>query len=134
MERNSTWLPLRRAIVNRRWHYQRFEDKFSSGIPDLNIHIPGKGDVWIENKYAEVDGAARICIGLRREQYIWLRAAARAGRKCFLLARVGDLWLLWTDDRSWEIAKKPYSWLLMKSRAKKFDGPDQVLEYLVRAI
>lgn len=128
-ERSLVWTPLRREIAKRGLDVQRFEDKFTPGIPDLNVHIPGRGDVWIELKYANHSNP--IAIGLRREQYIWLRSAALAGRLCYLIARAGE-WYAWDDIKSWEMAKHPCSGILQRACCC-VHSPAEMIEYLIHA-
>ncbi len=109
-ESRLAWGPLKVELDKLGWHYQRLEDKLTPGIPDLNIHIPKRGDVWVELKCISLPLYpiiinTKICIGLRPEQYIWLRDAAKAGRKCCLVARIGPVWYIWNDAASWEMAK-----------------------------
>jgi hypothetical protein len=134
-ERRNSWSPIKAELDKLRWHYQRIEDKLSPGIPDLNIHIPrGTGDVWIELKH--VDEVPRyengnIDIGLRPEQFIWLRDAKKAGRNVVLIARVGKDWYSWRDVGAWELAKHPNPWNVLRRTASRFTDVNSLLLSLV---
>jgi hypothetical protein len=122
-ERRNSWPPIKIELDRRRWHYQRIEDKLTPGIPDLNIHVPGVGDVWMELKH--VDALPRyengnIDIGLRPEQFIWLRDAKKSGRNVLLTARVGRDWYCWRDVGAWELAKHPNPWNILRKTAHRF--------------
>ncbi len=127
-ESRLVWTPLKEQLVKRRWPHQRLEDKLTPGIPDVNLHVPDGPDVWVELKY--VVDAPVIEVGLRPEQFIWLRDGARAGRVCYLLARVEATWCLWADERSWELAKHPCQREAMMHRANRFHHPDEILSFL----
>jgi len=127
-ERRLVWAPLKRALDELHWHYQRIEDKLTPGIPDVNIHTP-RGDVWVELKYAKLLGAT-ITLGLRPEQYLWLRAGLQAGRRCYLLARVGCFWWIWNDLLSLERSKHNCCWSLLRRRARRFDTPGEAIKEL----
>lgn len=122
-ESSLVWTPIQKELKERRWNHQRIEDKTMPGIPDVNIHFPLIGDVWLELKY--VDGLPRnlvtgkVEIGLRPEQYIWLKEAREAGRNCFLVVRIGAGWYYWDDVSSWELAKHPASWQALARKAYK---------------
>lgn len=126
-EARLVWSPIKKELVKRHWHHQRFEDTLTPGIPDLNIKIPDGPEAWIELKYA--DEGYRVCLGLRREQFIWLRDAKRAGRSCYLLCRVGGEWFLWADEASWEAGKRIAEWDVLRASALGFETPGEILDY-----
>lgn len=79
---------------------QRIEDKFSAGIPDINTHVPGYGDWWIEAKALKEYPKRLVSfvqIGLRREQVIWLERRKRAGGQVLVLVRVGRIWAVFDN-------------------------------------
>lgn len=130
-EASLTWAPLQKELIKLNWHYQRLEDKLALGVPDLNIHIPNGPDVWLELKYANCPKdptLGSIEIGLRREQYIWLRNARRAGRICYLLARAGSSWHLWGQQEDWEAAKHPCPWFAIKRNSRMYLSPADLLK------
>lgn len=116
-----------------RWHYQRIEDKFTPGIPDLNVHIPVMGDFWIELKYVDirrVDAGRQVNVGLRREQFIWLRDAKLAGRNVYLVARAGMAWYVWDTIEAWKLAKDSIEWPLIRRLGLVFPSAVAVLWHL----
>lgn len=130
-EKTTVWHPLKKEFDRLHWHYQRLENQaVAPGVPDVNVHIPDNGDVWIEMKHVEIFPAleASINLGLRREQYIWLRAAKEAGRSCYLLARIGapgvrypePNWWLWEDPEAWALARYSCSWEHIKTLGQGF--------------
>ncbi len=132
-ERRNSWPRLKAELDKRRWHYQRIEDKLTPGIPDLNIHVPGQGDVWIELKYLDTlprTDNNKVTIGLSREQFIWLRDASQAGRTVWLMARIGRDWYGWKDVDSWNLAKHPNPWVDLKRKVYKFVDIDSFLQLL----
>lgn len=121
-ESSIVWAGLKKELDQRRWAYQRIESKVCLGIPDVNIHVPGRGDVWVELKYVARAGrspSSLVDVGLRIEQYNWMKENQLAGRKVYLVAKVGDLWYLWCNANSWEMAKRPSPWKLLESPAHK---------------
>jgi hypothetical protein len=86
-----------------RGHWQRLEDAFAVGLPDVNVHVPGYGDLWIEVKNVTEDRLPKrrstpVRPGLRPEQVIWLHKAQDAGRIVCVLIRVPGLWLWFVKD------------------------------------
>lgn len=72
-------------------HWQRFEDKFGHGIPDLNICVDGR-EVWIELKQLDrlpVRDTTRVRVGLRSDQALWLRRRIKSGGRAFVVAKIG---------------------------------------------
>ncbi len=134
-EKRNVWPKVKTELDKLRWHYQRIEDKFTPGIPDVNIHVPRFGDVWVELKYVEKlprDERHNIEIGLRPEQYIWLRDAKKAGRHVHLLAKVGMGWYVWSDAGAWELAKRPSPWNELRSKAMQFDNVESAVSFVSR--
>ncbi len=129
-ESSLVWTPIAGEIKKRGWHAQRFEDKAAVGIPDVNIHIPNFGDVWLELKYVDTPAPSSkvIDIGLRREQYIWLKEGKEAGRDCRLVARIGDMWYFWRDTKSWELCKRSNPLAEVMRRAIPVNGPQNLLD------
>jgi hypothetical protein len=124
-EANSTWKPLRTALVAVRWHFQRLEDAITRGIPDVNIHLPGGPDWWLELK-CTVSGP----VTLRPEQYVWLLKASAAGRKVGVLVRYGPRWYLFTSPARWKALRAGEHVDKTKARPWVGNGPSSVLEYL----
>lgn len=72
-------------------HWQRFEDKFGHGIPDLNLAVEGH-EIWIELKQLDrlpVRSSTKVRLDLRRDQALWLKRRIKAGGKAFVVAKVG---------------------------------------------
>lgn len=138
-ESTSVWSKFKIELDKRHWDYQRIEDKHHPGIPDVNIHIPGTGDVWIEMKYVEVLTTLSINpsinLTLRPEQYIWLLQGARAGRKVCLLARIATIaevpeWWVWFDAGAWALARRSTKWLDLQATGVNLNSPAEVLDRL----
>ena len=73
-------------------HVQRFEDRFHSGIADMNVCFPAIGEWWVEAKHMKGLPKLKntpIRVTLRREQVLWLNARKRAGGRCMVLVRIG---------------------------------------------
>jgi hypothetical protein len=82
-------------------HWQRLEDGSSLGIPDINFCWQGV-ECWIEAKQMDLEKlpkreATPVRIGLRPEQSLWLEERKRAGGHAYVLAKIGQEWLLWDD-------------------------------------
>jgi hypothetical protein len=73
-------------------HVQRLEDKFSVGIPDINLCCAGE-EYWFEAKFIE-DWPKRLTTGvkipLRPEQTLWARLGAKAGRRVKCITRIAS--------------------------------------------
>jgi hypothetical protein len=82
-----------------RAHVQRLEDKFSVGIPDMNICY-AYGERWIEAKWI-ADWPKRESTGVRVpfkiEQPLWAKQRFEAGGDVRVLLRVGSKY--WTCHR-----------------------------------
>ena len=106
MSEQNAWKQLKKELDLRRWAHDRIENRAGMGTPDVNIHVPSVGDVWAELKFvARLERNGKIDLGLRREQYNWLCAAQRAGRRVKLVARVGVNWYEWATEPGWLVAK-----------------------------
>jgi hypothetical protein len=94
---------LRKTFVDRYGaHVQRFEDKMTAGIPDMNVKVPGCHELWLEGKYLK-DFPKRettpVKCGLRPDQALWLNERAHRGGAAFCWVRVRDeRWYLFSDD------------------------------------
>lgn len=132
-ENTLVWAPLRNELIKlgSAVHYQRFEDKLTPGIPDLNIKFRNGLEAWVELKYVVAPAPSNIVnIGLRREQYIWMREGKLAGRLCYLLARIGSIWYLWSDEFSWNLAKHPCLYREVAQRGVSYPHPSECLQYI----
>ncbi len=148
-ESKLVWGPLKQALdrtamlnSGSAWAYDRLESRVGLGIPDANVHVPNSQDVWIELKYATLPAAdgRTIRVGLEAEQYIWMRQAARKGRRCLLLARVSPTragerirelaWRVWTEEKDWELAKHPAPMYVMMANSEGFRSPEEFLLWL----
>lgn len=132
-ESSKTWIPLKKELdkCGYKGCYDRFENNI--GRPDLVIYVEKqKRDIWIELKYCDAVESmdSEIDIGLRKEQFIWMRNAYSVGRSVILLARVGDLWCIWNDVDSWEMAKKSSSWSRLYRKALHSTHPRAVVDLL----
>lgn len=128
-EKLKTWIPLRRALVDRGWHYQRLEDKNTPGIPDLNIHVPQCGDWWLEMKHIP-KFTINIKVGLRKEQYIWMYRASKAGRNIGLVVRIADMWLLITDPEMLKFCTEMTTKQILMTNSYQFHKPEHLLDFL----
>lgn len=81
-------------------HWQRFEDKFQAGIPDINICYQGV-ETWVEAKHIKALPKwphTPIKVEIRKEQVIWLNNRKRAGGRVLVLVRIGrEEWVAFND-------------------------------------
>lgn len=109
-----------------RWHAQRHEDKYSSGIPDVSYAVQGT-DGWIELKAASrPKRGGKISTGVSIEQSLWLTLRGREGNgKCFVLLRLDEEHFLfpWSVSRSL-VEKQDYEDLCALSVARWGKGVD----------
>jgi hypothetical protein len=132
MSRDGSLRTLLRTHLPDSWHVQAIETGgVGAGVPDLNVCIPGVGEVWIELKHTETRNA-----GLRPHQVSWISRRARAGGRVWIAVRYqhdggprrGDpcdeLWLisgaqvlqLHRDGLSTELA-----WLVTQGGPRRWD-------------
>lgn len=130
-ESSLVWNPLKKELDKLGLDYCRLEDKSSPGIPDLNIHSTNFNcDLWVEMKYLiePKNLNSMVRIGLRKEQYIWLRRALHHGRSVFLLARIGTRWFLWTDEVSFLMARDSVAWKDIFKKARIYSNPADLVK------
>jgi hypothetical protein len=90
-----------------RWHCQRHEDKYSTGIPDVSFGIQKRSEGWIElkwlNRLPEFNGKPWDFKydHFTSDQRNWLEMRTRhGGGRVFLLCRFGaDLTCVWNWNR-----------------------------------
>ncbi len=115
-ESRLVWAPIKRQFDARGWHSTRIENSTMPGTPDVNVYIP-PFDVWLELKFVR---NIQEKIGLRKEQFLWLRQAKNSGRFCYVVARLMDQpenLYIWDKVEDWERLKsEPVSNLLDKSK------------------
>ena len=74
-------------------HIQSHEDKYTSGIPDLDYCLTGVAG-WIELKIIQewpVKSGTKLNTALRHltnDQMNWMKQRSKAGGKCFVLLKV----------------------------------------------
>jgi len=73
------------------WHTQKFEDKYSVGIPDVNVCKDGM-EAWIELKVADFPSrmGSLIHTHMRDYQKSWNLNRLLAGGHCYLLVGIGN--------------------------------------------
>lgn len=124
-ERSSVWHPLQTELKRRAWHSQRFEDKAQLGLPDVNIHVPGHGDLWAEMKFVRKLPARAntpVQVGLRKGQCVWLTKAIQAGRVAGVLAKVAGKFYWWTAVEDLPLLRDGENWAVLQQRARCFDS------------
>lgn len=136
-ESSLVYGPIRKELNRLKWPFDRIESPIEPGIPDLNIGMPGKPDWWLELKYVDAGALVsspeerwRIDVGLRREQFVWLRQAVRRGRSCGVVLRLGDNWYLFTSIEAWEMMKSASPWSALQAYALQFKTAGALLQYL----
>ena len=132
-EATKTWAPIKKALDA--GGYKRCYDRLerNPGIPYLVLYVAKqKRDVWVEMKYADYpEETGVIDLGLRKEQFIWMRNAYEIGRSVILLARVGKWWYIWNNVQAWELAKYTCSWAQLKSlHDVQNDDPQEIVKVL----
>lgn len=136
-ESSQAWAPLKKEFDERALCYTRIENRADPGTPDVNVHIPNKGDVWIELKYVPeipAELSSTISVGLRREQYVWLWKASRAGRRCYVIARIGPHYSLWDSLEVWEQLKRPCMWEYLVHNGLMFASASRVVTFLINGL
>ena len=140
------WDPIKKELDRLGWHYQRFEDKLSPGIPDLNICIPamcricGSQEWWLELKWLaslpEKLGSTPVVVGLRKEQRLWLRAAARAGRNCAVVCRVAGMWWVWPvkSEADADTLYEGKRWSVLRSIGHQAQSPEHLMGRLSQGL
>lgn len=82
-------------------HWQRFEDRFHAGIPDINVCLPGGYEFWVEAKHLERLPKWKntpVRVEIRREQVMWLMSRKKAGGRVMVLVRIGlEAWAAFDD-------------------------------------
>ncbi len=128
-ETSSVWIALKKEFKKNRWDHIRLENKVSLGLPDVNVHVPGVGDVWMELKFVrEVDD--QVNLGLRKEQYNWMVSAHKAGRRVLLIAKAGGIWYCWSTPLAWLMAKSLSDWQELAQLGEAASGPKDLLTRL----
>ena len=74
------------------FHLQRHEDSFSVGIPDVSFGVDNVNG-WIELK-DDVAFPLEYKTHFQPQQPPWLTSRGRAGGNCFVLHRLGDIYML----------------------------------------
>lgn len=105
-ESSSAWSILKRELDRRNWIYDRIENRVVLGMPDVNVHVPQVGDLWVELKFVRVPLGKRVNVGLSKEQFNWLCQNTQAGRRAVLVARIGMHWYKWDTPAGWRLAKQ----------------------------
>lgn len=82
------WQAVRTRVVA---HWVRVENRVNLGTPDIVGVLDGR-TLWVELK--ALASWSDPTLEVSREQYLWLRAWARAGGSAWVVARVGDTVLL----------------------------------------
>src|SRR4051812_13589927 len=136
-ETRKAWAPLKNALDNSALDYFRLEAKEPMGICDLNILMQVDSsyqDIWVELKAQTETPAGKINWGLRKEQYIWMRAAKLAGREVFLLGVHGGKWFLFDKTDHFKSAKAPWNYQKMCAAAIVCAGPNHVIATMHRIL
>ena len=98
MSENSATATLRKCFEKHGAHVQRIEDKFTPGIPDMNICAWGV-ELWLEGKFIKTLPKRRtslIRFGAKGDSRLahqrnWIRARRNAGGNVFIFIRIQDL-------------------------------------------
>lgn len=97
-EANLVWKPMRTAYKGR-WTYQRFEDRWAKGVPDLAYAATQDRTGWIELKYSPKvakEGLVQQLPHYTDEQRDWLTSWPMT----HMLWRIGNEWLLFRQGWS----------------------------------
>lgn len=79
------------------WHWQRIETTTASGVPDLNVFIPTRGEVWLELKAASSPV-------IRSAQNAWIKKRQLLGGNVIIVLKTGDQIKMW-DSPDFQIKK-----------------------------
>jgi hypothetical protein len=120
-----------RCGMNTRWHAQRHEDKYSTGIPDVSYGIKRLADGWIELKYTPAlptpgDGPWDFSMHhFTPEQRNWLEKRTKHGTgRVFLMARMGPVTAIWNWNRIRELlGRANFKTIMNASNAQWWHGP-----------
>ena len=87
-----SWLRKARETLGQQLHVFRVENVVTSGMPDVEGHLKGRGQFWIELKVAKrpVHDTTKIRIKIRRAQVEWMARRWWVGGSVWLLVQVGD--------------------------------------------
>lgn len=102
MSEKSSVMTVRKHMTQAGAHFQRIEDAYQPGVPDVNMCLPGHGDAWIEFKQMDEEDLPKrattpVKIGLKPEQALWLRTRKNAGGRAVVCAKVHRTWYVFRD-------------------------------------
>jgi hypothetical protein len=115
----------------------RVENRVGIGTPDVNYCVKGRGEGWIELKYADAWPKGEDTV-LQLEHYtpqqkVWGRRRRAAGGRCHLLLQVGTDWLLFDAKIAPHfVGKSPKKVLMEKAEAYWLGGlkPEELINEL----
>lgn len=86
------WLAKARLHFKMKLHMHRIENPVSPGMPDVEGHLCGVGQFWIELKSAARPTRKKTAIRfkMRPKQIEWARRRWAIGGACYWLLQVGD--------------------------------------------
>jgi len=72
MTESQFWKEIRKCLNRRKYGFQRVEDRYSQGVPDLCIFVNGR-TVWVELKKKDLPkrDTTKIKLGIRDRQRMW---------------------------------------------------------------
>jgi len=148
-ESKKVWGPLKDEFIRRGWPHDRIENKAGEGFPDVIVSIRRRGpefaghhrnatEAFLELKHVDrrygkglrsIKNA--VSLGLRPEQFLWLRGAILQARRAALVAVVESDWYIFHSVEGFELAKKstPLS-ELMAAADYTTTSPAAVCDYL----
>lgn len=93
-ESSKVWKVIKRTAAS---EWQRIENRTQSSVPDCLVLSQNGRVSWVEGKYMpswpkNLDTSTSL--GLDKAQVLYLKRWCRLGGRAWLLARIGDDWLL----------------------------------------
>lgn len=126
MSEADLWEETRNGMLTK-WHAQRHEDKYSTGIPDVSYGIGKRAEGWIELKYLKrLPEMTEKPWDFKYDHYTsdqrnWMRLRQRHGPgRVFLMCRFGDtLTAIWNIARIQDLlGKAPLETIIKAANAQ----------------
>jgi hypothetical protein len=123
-ESKKCWGPLKEEFIRRGWPHDRIENKTGEGFPDVIVSIRQRGPNFaghhrnateaflelkhVSQRYGKGPRSPKdaVSLGLRPEQFLWLRGAILQARRAALVAVIETDWYVFHSVEGFKLAKK----------------------------